>query len=276
MITAAALAEFAARGVDVAVVEAGLGGRLDATNVLAQPRRPADERRPRAHRRARRDAGGDRRGEACSRAGGDDSGPARPRVRGSSRGRTSSSAARARRRRRSSAARSRARRRSRCPAGSSGAATSSGTARTTRTGRAGSSGTLPPADYVVVRLDPRDKDVDAMLAALPEAGTTLVATTSSNARALAGRGARRARGAVLRARRGRRRPTRRSGARARARRARSSSPARSTCWPIFRRHERLRWRKGAVSASVLRFAVRAVVGVHRRARVRGWLYRRES
>jgi dihydrofolate synthase / folylpolyglutamate synthase len=33
-LTAAALAEFAARGVDVAVVEAGLGGRLDATNVL--------------------------------------------------------------------------------------------------------------------------------------------------------------------------------------------------------------------------------------------------
>jgi dihydrofolate synthase / folylpolyglutamate synthase len=33
-LTAAALAEFAATGVDVAVVEAGLGGRLDATNVL--------------------------------------------------------------------------------------------------------------------------------------------------------------------------------------------------------------------------------------------------
>ncbi len=33
-ITAAALAEFAAREVDVAVVEAGLGGRFDATNVL--------------------------------------------------------------------------------------------------------------------------------------------------------------------------------------------------------------------------------------------------
>jgi dihydrofolate synthase / folylpolyglutamate synthase len=33
-ITAAAFAEFAARGVDGAVVEAGLGGRLDATNVL--------------------------------------------------------------------------------------------------------------------------------------------------------------------------------------------------------------------------------------------------
>jgi dihydrofolate synthase/folylpolyglutamate synthase len=34
VLTAAALAEFAARQVDVAVVEAGLGGRLDATNVL--------------------------------------------------------------------------------------------------------------------------------------------------------------------------------------------------------------------------------------------------
>jgi dihydrofolate synthase / folylpolyglutamate synthase len=33
-ITGAAFAEFADRGVDVAVVEAGLGGRLDATNVL--------------------------------------------------------------------------------------------------------------------------------------------------------------------------------------------------------------------------------------------------
>ena len=35
VLTAAALAEFAAGGVDVAVVEAGLGGRHDATNVLA-------------------------------------------------------------------------------------------------------------------------------------------------------------------------------------------------------------------------------------------------
>jgi dihydrofolate synthase/folylpolyglutamate synthase len=34
LLTAAALAEFAAAGVDAAVVEAGLGGRLDATNVL--------------------------------------------------------------------------------------------------------------------------------------------------------------------------------------------------------------------------------------------------
>jgi len=34
VLTAAALAEFAASGVDVAVIEAGLGGRLDATSVL--------------------------------------------------------------------------------------------------------------------------------------------------------------------------------------------------------------------------------------------------
>jgi dihydrofolate synthase / folylpolyglutamate synthase len=36
-LTAAALAEFAARGVDAAVIEAGLGGRLDATNVVGAP-----------------------------------------------------------------------------------------------------------------------------------------------------------------------------------------------------------------------------------------------
>jgi len=37
LLTAAALAEFAAGAVDVAVVEAGLGGRYDATNVLRSP-----------------------------------------------------------------------------------------------------------------------------------------------------------------------------------------------------------------------------------------------
>ena len=37
VLTAAALVEFAAAGVDVAVVEAGLGGRLDATNVVDAP-----------------------------------------------------------------------------------------------------------------------------------------------------------------------------------------------------------------------------------------------
>ena len=36
-LTAAALAEFAAQGVDVAAIEAGLGGRLDATNVIDAP-----------------------------------------------------------------------------------------------------------------------------------------------------------------------------------------------------------------------------------------------
>jgi dihydrofolate synthase / folylpolyglutamate synthase len=36
-VTAAALAEFAERAVDVAVMEAGLGGRLDATNVVDAP-----------------------------------------------------------------------------------------------------------------------------------------------------------------------------------------------------------------------------------------------
>ncbi len=36
-LTAAAFAEFAARDVEVAAVEAGLGGRLDATNVVAAP-----------------------------------------------------------------------------------------------------------------------------------------------------------------------------------------------------------------------------------------------
>ena len=37
MLTAAALVEFAASSVDVAVVEAGLGGRFDATNVVDAP-----------------------------------------------------------------------------------------------------------------------------------------------------------------------------------------------------------------------------------------------
>jgi dihydrofolate synthase / folylpolyglutamate synthase len=37
LVTAAALAEFAGAAVDVAVVEAGLGGRYDATNVLRSP-----------------------------------------------------------------------------------------------------------------------------------------------------------------------------------------------------------------------------------------------
>ncbi len=55
-LTAAALAEFAEQGVDAAVVEAGLGGRLDATNVLRAAGRRPDERRARAHGATRRDS----------------------------------------------------------------------------------------------------------------------------------------------------------------------------------------------------------------------------
>ena len=54
-LTAAAYAELAAAGVEVAVVEAGLGGRWDATNVIDAAGRGADERRPRAHALARAD-----------------------------------------------------------------------------------------------------------------------------------------------------------------------------------------------------------------------------
>ena len=65
-------------------------------------RRPADERRPRAHGRPRGDARGDRGREARGRPGGDDRGAPGRGVRATWRGRTSSSAGRARRRRRSS------------------------------------------------------------------------------------------------------------------------------------------------------------------------------
>ena len=60
-LTAAALAEFAAAGVDVAVVEAGLGGRLDATNVLRAPVVVLTNVALDHTERARRDARGDRR-----------------------------------------------------------------------------------------------------------------------------------------------------------------------------------------------------------------------
>jgi folylpolyglutamate synthase/dihydropteroate synthase len=43
---------------------------------------------------------------------------------------------------------------------------------------------LPSEDYTICASILRDKDVDAMLAALAEIGSRLVATTSSNARAL--------------------------------------------------------------------------------------------
>ena len=65
-LTAAALAEFAGAGVDVAVVEAGLGGTARRDERRRRAGRPAHERRPRAHGGARRHGGGDREGEACS------------------------------------------------------------------------------------------------------------------------------------------------------------------------------------------------------------------
>ena len=69
-LTAAAFAEFAAQGVEVAAVEAGLGGRLDATNVVDAPVVLLTNVTSRARRRARRHAGGDRAREARGRARG--------------------------------------------------------------------------------------------------------------------------------------------------------------------------------------------------------------
>ena len=100
-------------------------------------RRPAHQRRARAHRRARRDPRADRGGEARRRPGGDGRGAAgrgvRPPRRPERRRRR-----RPRGGRRLPGPRSRARGRGRrCPAGSSGAATRSGTAPTTPTACAG-------------------------------------------------------------------------------------------------------------------------------------------
>ena len=67
-LTAAAYSELAEAGVDVAVVEAGLGGRWDATNVIPSRGAGADERRPRAHALARPDDRRHRAREARRRA----------------------------------------------------------------------------------------------------------------------------------------------------------------------------------------------------------------
>ena len=102
-------------------------------------RRPAHQRRARAHRRARRDPRGDRGGEARRRPGGDDRGAAGRGVRAPRRPER-------RRRRRPRGGRRLPRPRGRARgrghparAGSSGAATRSGTAPTTPTASAGSS-----------------------------------------------------------------------------------------------------------------------------------------
>ena len=67
-LTAAAYWELARAGVEVAVVEAGLGGRYDATSVIRSARAGADQREPRAHALARPDRAPHRRGEAGGRA----------------------------------------------------------------------------------------------------------------------------------------------------------------------------------------------------------------
>ena len=190
-LTAAALAEFAAASVDVAAVEAGLGGRFDATNVLDAPvvvlTNVALEHT---------DVLGDTREQiaaeklAVVRPGatvvlGEPSGKglrartARPRS--SSRRAATPRSAPPPHRRSSGGASSRFT--SSCRAGSSGAATSSGTARTTPRGRA-----LPRAAPSAAR---RDRRLDPLRqgrrrnAAAPVApAPAFVATTSSNARAL--------------------------------------------------------------------------------------------
>ena len=68
-LTAAAYWEFARPESTVAVVEAGLGGRYDATSVIAALGPGADQREPRAHALARPDGAPHRGGEAGRRAG---------------------------------------------------------------------------------------------------------------------------------------------------------------------------------------------------------------
>ena len=76
-LTAAAYSELARRGVQVAVIEAGLGGRYDATNVIPSKVAGADQRRPRAHPLAGADDHRHRRREARRRAAGGDGGARR-------------------------------------------------------------------------------------------------------------------------------------------------------------------------------------------------------
>ncbi len=216
---------------DVAVVEAGLGGRLDATNVVDARGRPAHERRARAHRGARRDARGDRAGETRSCACGKSSchvgqhasnrswRPTSQIVIGGAREAAEAFlerpiehdvevvAARAAR-----AARRRDPRRSAHTRSSRLAA------------RAHPGPRLRP-----LRLDPRDKRVDELLEGSGARSARSSRRARANPRALPAKRARRARGATSRARRSRRRIRERALARARAFGAPSSSPARSTC-----------------------------------------------
>ncbi len=68
LLTAGALWQIAERGAQVAVVEAGLGGRYDATSVIDARLTVLTQRRARAHPLARADGARHRRGEAGRRA----------------------------------------------------------------------------------------------------------------------------------------------------------------------------------------------------------------
>ena len=96
-LTAAAYHELARQEVEVAVVEAGLGGRYDATNVIPSRVQVLTGHRPRAHALARPSHRGHRRGEAGGGEGrrhaGDAAGPRSGRRR---RGRASGAERRAR------------------------------------------------------------------------------------------------------------------------------------------------------------------------------------
>ena len=87
LLTAAAFSELAEQEVEVAVVEAGLGGRHDATNVLGGAGRGAHQRRARAHPLARPHAGRHRAREAGGRRARLDARGGAARARGRGRGR---------------------------------------------------------------------------------------------------------------------------------------------------------------------------------------------
>ena len=82
LLTAAAFSELARREVEVAVIEAGLGGRWDATNVLGAPVVVLTNVGPRAHALARADDRRHRGGEARGRPARRDPGAGRRVARG--------------------------------------------------------------------------------------------------------------------------------------------------------------------------------------------------
>ena len=184
-ITAAALAAFADAGVDVAVVEAGLGGRHDATNVLRSRvvlltnvgLEHTDVLGETVEAIAREKL-------AVVHDDDSDSRPAGRHVRAARARRTD------RRRRRARGGRGvrrppdrRHRSRSPCPAGSSGGRRGPGRRPQSRRHRAGCVERLPRADYTVCRLDPggQGRRRDAAPRS-PRSAARFVATASSNAR----------------------------------------------------------------------------------------------